>query len=105
MSADRIKHKFAPARINALTQWAERRGFDNPLRAAYAIAQTHSVYGMPSPDSYVKSSTGKRTDFLNEMGRRNGSEISDRLFLLFGEYIETQMDNIFENERRAMAGS
>lgn len=91
--------------ISALEQWAARRGMDNPLRAAFAIAHKHKQEGMPTAKSRKFSTTGKRTDFLNDAVTRNEDTIEQKLFILFGDMIEKQMNNIFENEQRAVSQS
>ena len=46
--------------IEALKNWASRRGFKKPLSAAFAIAAKHKKEGMPTKNSYKFSSNGRR---------------------------------------------
>ena len=46
--------------IEALKNWAKRRGFKKPLSAAFAIANKHKKEGMPTKNSYRFSSNGRR---------------------------------------------
>jgi hypothetical protein len=58
------------AYIDALTRYAESRmqlTGKAALSAAFAIAKTHKEHGMPSPNSYKYSKTGKRTDWIDEI--------------------------------------
>ncbi len=46
--------------IEALKNWAKRKGFKKPLSAAFAIANKHKKEGMPTKNSYKFSSNGRR---------------------------------------------
>ena len=46
--------------IEALKNWAKRKGFKKPLSAAFAIANKHKMEGMPTKNSYRFSSNGRR---------------------------------------------
>lgn len=46
--------------IDALKNWAKRKGFKKPLSAAFAIAHKHKKEGMPTKNSYKFSSNGRR---------------------------------------------
>lgn len=46
--------------IEALKNWAKRKGFKKPLSAAFAIANKHKKEGMPTKNSYRFSSNGRR---------------------------------------------
>lgn len=95
--ASSIKHKFAPARIDALTDWAQRRGLSGNYRnIAYAIAQAHSEDGMPS--NRLGRMNMKRTGFLQEMEKRTRDNMTDMLSVLFGDMIETEMDNVIKRQ-------
>ena len=80
--------------IEGLRKFAERRGMENPLSAAFAIAATHKKEGMPSKGSFTHSKTGQRTGFLGVMEKENGKKIEDMIFNIFGEQVELQMDNM-----------
>lgn len=41
--------------IEGLERWAKSKGFDNPLSAAFAIAQKHKSKGMPARNFIGKS--------------------------------------------------
>jgi len=95
--AEKIKHKFAPARIKGLTSFVERRGIASGKEAkgiAYAIAQKHADYGMPTAKSRKHSQTGRRTGFLEAMAKRHSGDIDDALLILFGDMIDNDMVNI-----------
>ena len=49
--------------IEALKNWAARKGFKNPLGAAFAIAKTHKKEGMPTRGSYKFSNNGRRKNW------------------------------------------
>lgn len=49
--------------IEALKDWAKRKGMKNPLSAAFAIAKTHKKEGMPSKGSYKFSNNGRRKNW------------------------------------------
>lgn len=49
--------------IEALKEWAKRKGMKNPLNAAFAIAKTHKKEGMPSQGSYKFSNNGRRKEW------------------------------------------
>ena len=49
--------------IEALKNWAARKGMKNPLGAAFAIAKTQKREGMPTKGSYKFSSNGRRKNW------------------------------------------
>lgn len=49
--------------IEALKNWAARKGMKNPLGAAFAIAKTQKREGMPTKGSYVFSKNGRRKNW------------------------------------------
>lgn len=49
--------------IEALKNWAKRKGFKKPLSAAFAIANKHKKEGMPTKGSYAFSSNGRRKNW------------------------------------------
>ncbi len=49
--------------IEALKNWAKRKGFKKPLSAAFAIAHKHKKEGMPTKGSYAFSSNGRRKNW------------------------------------------
>ena len=46
--------------IEALKNWATRKGMKKPLSAAFAIAKAHKKQGMPTRGSYAFSLNGRR---------------------------------------------
>jgi len=49
--------------IEALKNWAKRKGMKKPLSAAFAIAKTHKKEGMLSKGSYKFSNNGRRKNW------------------------------------------
>lgn len=49
--------------IEALKNWARRKGFKKPLSAAFAIAYKHKKEGMPTKNSYKFSANGRRKNW------------------------------------------
>ena len=63
--------------IEALKDWAARKGMKNPLGAAFAIAKTHKKQGMPSKGSYKFSSNGRRKNFQSFVLKANATFVND----------------------------
>jgi len=55
-----VTNKKTSKYIEALKNWAARKGMKNPLGAAFAIAKTHKKQGMPTVNSYKFSNNGRR---------------------------------------------
>ena len=81
------------AYIEGLRRWAERRGMDNPLSAAFAIAHTHKKEGMPTIGS---RRMGKKTEFLSDAIKKNSDEIEQRVAIITQGLFEVELDNLLK---------
>jgi hypothetical protein len=67
---EEIRYPYAPARIKGLTNYAElRMGLEGKeaVSVAYAIATKHAKEGLPLPSTRKYSSTGSRTQFVQDV--------------------------------------
>ena len=69
--------------IQALQSYAKQRmniqDEKKSLSVAFAIAHEQKKHGMPTPGSYKHSSTGKRTDFIEEAFKRGEDKINEAI--------------------------
>jgi hypothetical protein len=67
--------------IQALQNYAKQRmniqDEKKSLSVAFAIAHEQKKHGMPTPGSYKHSSTGKRTEFIEDAFKRGEDKISE----------------------------
>lgn len=90
------------AYIQGLIRWGERRGFDDPKGAAFAIAFTQSKAGagegMPTRNSQSSefTKTGARTAFIEEMEKKNISQITAMINSLQGESVNLHITNLIK---------
>ena len=85
------------AYIQALIAYFKQKGLGEKeaKSAAFATATKHKKEGMPTKKSFRFSSTGKRTDFIQEMLTRHGQNIEDQMFEQGFNNISTQIDVAF----------
>lgn len=84
------------AYIEGLIKFAERRGFDNPKSAAFAIAQKHKQEGIPTRASEKFSKTGARTAFLEAMEKKNIDKITTMIEKIQGESVNLHVINLIK---------
>ena len=86
--------------IDALEDYARKRGFDNPKSAAFAIAHKMKSEGMPTKGSYKYSTNSRRKEFLQNAFDNN----QDALYMVVEEAgfiaLQTQIDNIIAREQK-----
>ena len=82
VKASQIKYPRAPARINALVEWLERKGVagsDKVIRGiAYAIAYTHSKKGMPTKNGRFDRSRINFVDKAIKSRQRKINQVIDK---------------------------
>jgi len=91
VKAEQIKYPYAKARINGLARFVQFRkgiGGKEGLSIAFAIATVQAKEGMPTKGSYQYSSTGKRTDYIDEAIEK--VDIEQIIFDEFVSVIDTQ---------------
>jgi hypothetical protein len=94
--------------IQALQNYAKARmgiaDEKKSLSIAFAIAHTQKKEGMPTSGSYKFTSTGKRTDWIEEALRKNEDRIADAVGKIAGDSISISLDalvakwNVLMNE-------
>jgi hypothetical protein len=95
VKASSIKYPKAPARINALIKWLERKGVagsDSVIKGiAYAIAYTHSKVGMPTRRGRFDRS---RIGFVDKAIKRSQSTIARTIDREFGKTVDIILNKI-----------
>lgn len=64
------------------------------LSIAFAIATTHKKYGMPTPASVFYSSTGKRTQWIEDAFKRDEDKIQEAISNMAFNVLNVQLDVI-----------
>lgn len=86
------------AYIQALIGYALKKlqvdGLKEAKSAAFAIAHTHRKEGMPGRASARFSSTGKRTEWINETFKKNRAVIRQFMLKYMEEIITVKFDNL-----------
>jgi len=84
--------------IQALQRYVQvRMGIENDkksLSIAFAIASTQKKQGMPTRGSYSYSSTGKRTDWIEEAFKRDESKIREAISNMAFNILTVNLDVI-----------
>lgn len=83
--------------IQALIAYFKQKGVADPKSAAFATANKQRKEGMPTRKSFRFSSTGKRTDFIQEMLNKHGRNIEDQVFDEGFRVLGTKIDAAFAN--------
>ena len=82
--------------IQALQQYAQTRmGIEDEkksLSVAFAIAHSQKKHGMPTPGSYKYSSTGKRTDFIEEAFNEGEDKIDEAISQMAFNLLSVKVD-------------
>jgi hypothetical protein len=93
VSPDRIKSRFAPARIAGLIRYVKlRMDIDDLKKArsiAYAIATKHKQRGMP-----LRAPTG--TKWMDKALNKLNVRFEEKLFQIYGVNFELQMENLLK---------
>lgn len=92
-----IKYPYAPARIEALTEYAKLRGMagneKQAISIAYAIATKHKAEGMPTRASSKYSKTGKRTEFVTDILNEQSAIVKDMIQRHYLSTLQTTVNN------------
>jgi hypothetical protein len=92
VSGDRIKSRYAPARIEGLMRYVKLRMGINDLKQsrsiAYAIATLHKQRGMP-----LRAVTG--TKWVNKALQKMSEKFSQKLFEVYEKDFSLQIENMF----------
>ena len=82
--------------VGPLQKWVQlRMGLDDDKKSksiAFAIATALKKNGMPLPGSFKYSSTGKRTDWIEEALIKNDEKISEAIGKLGENIVSTEID-------------
>ena len=84
------------AYIQALIAYFKKKGVADPKSAAFATATKQRKEGMPTKGSHRYSSTGKRTNFIEETLKRHGQNIEDQAFDVGFELLKVKIDKVFD---------
>ena len=79
--------------IQALIDYAQARGMNKPVSAAFAIAYKHKREGMPTKASRRFSANGRRTGFQNQVIE----DVQKELPNLIDKHLFNQLRIVFEN--------
>jgi hypothetical protein len=79
--------------IQALIDYAQARGMNKPVSAAFAIAHKHKREGMPTKASRRFSANGRRTGFQNQVIE----DVQKELPNLIDKHLFNQLRIVFEN--------
>ena len=112
VKASRIRHPFAPPRIKALMRWVKTKGLASSRKQvrsiAYAIAWTHKNvvwshgFGMPTRRAMTFSSTGKRTDWINQTINKEKARIMEKLKGDYTRELTVEFDNIIRKQSQTL---
>lgn len=86
--------------IQALIDYARKRGMRNPKRAAFAIAAKHKREGMPTRNSYRFSRNGRRKLFQETVLQKETSYIEQEINAIFERVLYAQLDEIVIEQDR-----
>ena len=81
--------------IEGLIAYATARGMDNPKSAAFAIANKHLKEGMPTSGSKKYSSTGNRTNFVEDAFKEILPELNQLVFKETSNELNKDLTKIF----------
>lgn len=81
------------AYIEGLRRFAELRGMSNPLSAAFAIAATQKVEGMPTVGS--RKLAERRTGFIDYVFNIHGQKVKDMVTEAVQAFVEVNLANMF----------
>jgi hypothetical protein len=84
--------------IDGLTAWVQRRMAVSDLKQAksiaFAIAHTQKKEGMPTVGSLGFSSTGRRTEWINEALNKNLDKIGSYIRQFYAGYMRKEFNNL-----------
>ena len=84
--------------IEGLIGYVQKRMAINDLReaksVAFAIAQTQKRQGMPTIGSYRYSSTGKRTEWVNDALQKNMDKLGGYIRQFYASYMRSQFQEL-----------
>lgn len=85
--------KYIQALMDYVRKRAIAQGDKEVKNIAFAIANKHKKFGMPTPGSSRFSSSRKRTGWIDEAQKRSQGELASLLLRLYGNDIQVEFDN------------